>query len=116
MRKDLDRLPSEAPKDRIQFAREINDPTPAAVVYWAHPAQLSDVPLKMSREEYLGRDVAKGGYLVLQTDLARFQRLNFDPDQWDPVYRGPPNGSVLPSFHQPDPAGADFFQIFRRRR
>ncbi len=70
---------------------EIDRPGSADIVYWTNPT-----PCMLSRdalsdegnlEEYLGRDVSAGGFLVIQTDSAVIQGIDFDPYAWEEITR-----------------------------
>lgn len=110
---DQERQVSEEVRARISMMEDreaIDSPSPADVVYWTDLQNLVYYPVRMMETEYLGRDVIEGGYLVIQSDLGEWRDLEFDPRHWEVIYRGNPNGFVLPTFQFPD-----FLQIYRRR-
>ncbi|MFA4971637.1 MAG: hypothetical protein WC683_03425 [bacterium] len=77
---------------------EIDTPGSADIVYWTNPT-----PCMLSRdalsdegktrlffgdlEEYLGRDVSAGGFLVIQADSVVIQDIDFDPYAWEEITR-----------------------------
>jgi hypothetical protein len=93
------------------------------MVYWTNVAIHNlQYPEHVRLEDYLGRDVKSGGYLVIQTDHAlgyqrKFLNLQFDPKQWAPIcYGSLPNlhrGSnyVLPTAQSDDLR----LQVYRRK-
>ncbi len=88
-------------------------PNSADIVYWTNPD-----PQVARDGENLGRDVAPGGYLVVQSDTEAFGRALFDPDKWQPVfdatlinYNGF-SGIVIPTIML---SYTNFLAIYRRR-
>ncbi len=71
---------------------DLDTVTPAHIVYWANPFEhdmLGFSPGALAN--YLGRDVAPGGFLVLQTDhhfdtQTAFLKLPLDPQHWERVF------------------------------
>ncbi|GEM_PF-3958159 len=72
----------------------------ARVVYWANPEDGSFIlPQGFSLENYLGRGVEVGGYLVIQNRRGPFEaitrELNFDRSRWQLIFQQAPGPSFL---------------------
>ena len=107
---------------------DIIDPQPSQIVYWSNPQNLIDCPSWISIPEFLGRDVMKGGFLVIQTDhmLAGnrlfpnitndYLHLDFDPLKWETIHRAfvtqGPDKFVLPTYQTISDV---FLQIYQRK-
>jgi hypothetical protein len=74
-------------------AERIDEPTPSAIVYWSNPDPRSfKKPPSFSLQDYIGRDVAPGGYLVIQNDHVsgiheEFRHLALRSPEWELVFR-----------------------------
>lgn len=66
---------------------KIDEPTPVDIAYWTNPSYevLSYRDIKSSLN-YMGRDVVRGGFMVLQTDLVPPKYLKFDEERWQVIY------------------------------
>ncbi|MBI4238691.1 MAG: hypothetical protein HY696_09795 [Deltaproteobacteria bacterium] len=123
---------------RVRYVSDweaIHAATPCRVVYWSHPDwQDLVLPAGIGLAEYVGRDVAPGGYVVIETDHHEgdamrlfglsgigndgFRNLPFPPDQWERVCAADlPNrnddrtNAVLPTGQEVN----IHFQIWRRK-
>lgn len=100
-------------------------PTPSPLVFWTHPDQHLQPPAGMTLPGYFARDVAPGGYLVVQADIRDYHSLAFNPDEWELVYSenlfehpilwDSPPIFVMPSVQWNTNESALMFHIFRRR-
>lgn len=73
-------------------------PVPARISYWSNPNYSNfELPFNASFPDYLGRDVAPGGYLVIQNGRGPFEQdtrsFRFDPSRWRLVYQTSPKGN-----------------------
>lgn len=112
-------------RDRLHMVspREINAPSPADIVYWANPTPLFlDRLASIGSQEYLGRDVKAGGYLVIQTDHLPSERVHgglpqLDPAHWRKIFDAPipdlpgVGNAILPTAQGPNL----HFLVFQRR-
>jgi hypothetical protein len=131
----LKRLVPPDTRQRIQLQYkldQVNEASPGRVVYWTHPDENLKPPANMTLEEYMGRDVEPGGYLVIQTDhptdfmgipvpdrREHFLHLKFDSQKWERIISFPfkfvPENRrfVLPSIQVFHPHV--HFEVYRRR-
>lgn len=111
-------------RERIRYVdgEELHGAHPADIAYWSHPDPFHmQFPGGTNLFDYMGRDVAEGGYLVLETDHSggagsRYLNLVYDPSQWERVFSGSlPNIEGHYNFILPTIQYYDFhLQIFRR--
>jgi len=119
----MDRIVGEIPESVVQnvgFAPDsesVNIDTPADVVLWTNPYIVGEIPDGMTLEEYMGRDVKKGKYLVVQADIETYHNLIMDPKKWESVYYGDISNSPLGSYLIPTRLVKDphIVQIWRRK-
>lgn len=124
--RNLSRLLTSEQVGRVNYFKpdRIEDPYPSDIVYWANPSP-SELPRPagVSLGEYFSRDVAQGGYLVLQTDhysplQDHYRRIEMDPAHWEQIFHEPlpdikdASNHVLPTGQ----TGSFHLQIYRRRR
>ncbi|MFO1464686.1 MAG: ATP-binding protein [bacterium] len=108
---------------RMDSPDKLNEPSPADLSYWANPAPSFLARLANSNaEEYLGRDVRPGGFLVIQTDHHQVggERIlpRLDAARWQRIFEATiPNlprdsNEMLPTGQVKDL----HLQVFRRIR
>lgn len=112
---------------RMTYLSEDESSMPANIVYWINPSpSMFQHLLYPSRRtlrnmdilvDYMGRDVAVGGFLVLQTPEMLYHDLYFDHSKWIPLFDSANNiddeieGIAFPTDL---PRDNNYLRIFRR--
>ncbi|MFO1463347.1 MAG: ATP-binding protein [bacterium] len=123
--RSLRRLATPAELERVQYFRseQIDHSAPSDIVYWPNPdPNRLVVPKETAIEDYLGRDVRPGGFLVIQSDhhlgaFSQLRALELNPLAWEKIF-----DAELPNLHEgtnqilPTAQGSDLhLKIFRRK-
>ncbi|MFO1518387.1 MAG: ATP-binding protein [bacterium] len=111
-------------RERIQYVslKDLDAESPADIVYWTNPdPYFIRRPLGMGEGEYFGRDVKKGGFLVIQTDFhggeERLSLPRLDPGLWERIFdEALPNRLGMTNEVLPTAQADDLhLQVYRRR-
>ncbi|MBN1282311.1 MAG: hypothetical protein JXA24_00880 [Proteobacteria bacterium] len=103
---------------RIEYMADEEDPVRADISYWASPTPgiLRRLGANIALD-YLGRDVAAGGFLVVQSDSDSYDRLFMNVGRWELVHSSVLNGNsgtkglVLTTYFD---SLAHSFKVYRR--